>query len=174
MKIGISISFLLLIFSNLVLADCKSLLNERLNNDLNLTYEQFDQTNKSGFRLLENSNCYAEAASLIRAYIKHNSSNKKSLTWHLAQMEGFAGNYEAAIKHAKTVLKENEDLSKFPMLWNDFVLGNIAFWSKDKEQLKIHIAKIEKKSNFKPNEINLNYLKKLLINFESSYKTALS
>jgi len=174
MKIGVSFTFLFFIFSNSVFADCKSELADRLKSDLNLTYQEFDQTNGSGFRLLEASGCFAEAATLIKTYIKHNNSKENALIWHLAQMEGFAGNYEQAIAHAKSVLKDNEDLSKFPMHWNDFVLGNIAFWSKDQEKLKKHIENIQVNSSFKPNEINLRYLNKLLRNFDSSYKEALS
>ncbi|MDO6612327.1 hypothetical protein Q4601_07185 [Shewanella sp. 1_MG-2023] len=173
MKIGVSLAILLLTFSNSVLADCKSELADRLEADLNLTYQKFDQTNDSGFRLLEASGCYAEAASLIKTFIKHNNSKENALIWHLAQMEGFAGNYEQAITHAKSVLIDNEDLSKFPMHWNDFVLGNIAFWSKDEQSLKKHIDNIQINSGFKPNKINLKYLSKLLVNFDSSYKEAL-
>ena len=89
-------------------------------------------------------------------------------------MEGLAGNYQQAIVHAKKVLNPNEDLSEFPMYWNDFILGNIAFWSKDKAMLKKHMANIEKGLSFKPNQINFNYLNNLLINFNSSYLQALS
>ena len=89
-------------------------------------------------------------------------------------MEGLAGNYQQAIVHAKKVLNPNEDLSEFPMYWNDFILGNIAFWSKDKAMLKKHMANIEKGLSFKPNQINFNYLNNLLTNFNSSYLQAFS
>ncbi|WP_419147858.1 hypothetical protein [Pseudoalteromonas 'SMAR'] len=168
MKIGI-LSIALMVMANSALADCKVALQKRLEKDLDLSYQQFDQTKDSGFRLLEQSGCYAEAATLIKSYIAHNNSKESSLTWHLAQMEGLAGNYQQAIFQAKKVLKPNENLSEFPMYWNDFVLGNIAFWSKDKGMLKKHMANIEQGVSFKPNQINLNYLNLLLKNFNSSY-----
>lgn len=173
MKTGLlSIGFLFI--SNVAFADCKAALEERLKDDLNLTYQQFDQTDDAGFRLLEKSGCHTEAAILIKRFITHNNSKESSLTWHLAQMEGLAGNYQHAIFYANKVLDPNEDLSNSKMYWNDFVLGNIAFWNKDKVKLKQYIANIEKGQNFKPNQINLNYLNQLLKNFDLSYKQALS
>jgi hypothetical protein len=173
MKTGLlSIGFLFI--SNVVFADCKVALEERLKEDLNLTYQQFDQTYDAGFRLLEKSGCHAEAAILIKRFITHNNSKESSLTWHLAQMEGLAGNYKQAVFHAKKVLDPDEDLSNSKMYWNDFVLGNIAFWSKDEAKLRKHIANIENGQNFKPNQINLNFLNQLLKSFDSSYKQALS
>ena len=173
MKTGI-LSIGLLFTSNLAFADCKIALEERLKDDLNLTYQQFDQTYDAGFRLLEKSGCHAEAAILIKRFISHNNSKESSLTWHLAQMEGLAGNYQQAVFQAKKVLDPNEELSGSKMYWNDFVLGNIAFWNKDKEKLKQHIVNIEKGQSFKPNQINLNYLNQLLKHFDLSYKQALS
>ena len=173
MKTGLlSIGFL--IISNVSFADCKVELEERLKDDLSLTYQQFDQTYDAGFRLLEKSGCHAEAAILIKSYISHNNSNESSLTWHLAQMEGLASDYQQAVFHAKKVLDPDEKLSGSKMYWNDFVLGNIAFWNKDKAKLKQHIANIEKGQSFKPNQINLNYLNQLLKHFDLSYKQALS
>lgn len=125
-------------------ADCEIALQKRLKEDLDLTYQQFDQTNDAGFRLLEKSGCHGEAATLIKRYIEHNKSKESSLTWHLAQMQALAGNYQQATVHAKTVLNPNEDLNTSPMYCNDFVLGNIAFWSKGKAMLKKHMANIEK------------------------------
>ncbi|MCG7544590.1 hypothetical protein MHM93_10390 [Pseudoalteromonas sp. MM17-2] len=93
---------------------------------------------------MEKSGCYGEAAILIKRYIAHNNSTESSLTWHLAQMQALAGNYQQAIVHAKTVLNPNEDLNTSPMYCNDFVLGNIAFWSRDKTMLKKHMANIKK------------------------------
>jgi hypothetical protein len=163
-----------LFISNFAFADCEIALQKRLKEDLNLTYQQFDKTYDTGFRLLEKSGCHGEAAILIKRFIEHNDSKESSLTWHLAHMEGLAGNYQQAIVHAKKVLNPNEDLSEFPMYWNDFILGNIAFWSKDKAMLKKHMANIEKGLSFKPNQINFNYLNNLLTNFNSSYLQALS
>jgi len=79
MKTGLS-SIGFLIISNVSFADCKVELEERLKDDLSLTYQQFDQTYDAGFRLLEKSGCHAEAAILIKRYISHNNSNESSLT----------------------------------------------------------------------------------------------
>ena len=42
-----------LFISNFAFADCEIALQKRLKEDLNLTYQQFDQTYDAGFRLLE-------------------------------------------------------------------------------------------------------------------------
>lgn len=89
-------------------------------------------------------------------------------------MKGLSGDYQQAVVHAKKVLNPNEDISVFPMYWNDFILGNIAFWSRDKATLEIHIKNIKVGMSFKPNEINLNYLNRLLQHFDSSYLEAMS
>ena len=72
MKTGL-LSIGLLFTSNLAFADCKVALEERLKDDLNLTYQQFDQTYDAGFRLLEKSGCHAEGAILIKRCISHNN-----------------------------------------------------------------------------------------------------
>lgn len=172
MKTGI-LSTALLLLSTQAAADCNEILQERLSQDLTLSYKEFDQTSDAGFRLLVNSACYAEAATLIKKYIDHNHSKENSLFWHLAQMYGFSGDYKQAIYYAKQVLNESEDLAESPMYWNDFVLGNIAFWNRDKSKLKQHIENVEKGLSFKPNEMNARYLQRLLANFETSYEKAL-
>lgn len=46
--------------------------------------------------------------------------------------------------YVKKVLDFDEKLSGLKMYWNDFVLGNIVFWNKDKEKLRKYIVNIEK------------------------------
>ena len=81
MKTGLlSIGFLFI--SNVAFADCKAALEERLKDDLNLTYQQFDQTDDAGFRLLEKSGCHTEAAILIKRFI---CSCKFELSFHMSK-----------------------------------------------------------------------------------------
>lgn len=174
MRVIAALTLFFALWSGSVLADCQSELASRLSTDLTLSYQAFDQTEQAGFRILGQAGCYKEAAALIAAYIEHNNSKDVSLTWHLAQMEGLAGNYQQAIKHGKAVLNEHEDLSVYPMYWNDYVLGNIAFWQRDKQQLQTHIQNVRQGEHFKPNAINLRYLEKLSNNFELSYLEAIS
>ncbi|PMG27913.1 hypothetical protein BCU94_18655 [Shewanella sp. 10N.286.52.C2] len=168
------IIMLVLITSSDLLADeCEILLKSKIQNELAFTYEEFDQTENNGFRPLEKMFCFKEAAELLELYIIANQSNKSSLRWHLAQMKAFNGEYEAAIVYANSVIDIEEDLDDFPLMWNDFVNANIAFLMRDKEALIKYRDKISARKNFKPNELNLLYVEKLLVGFDSTYQKAI-
>ena len=66
---------------SLVYADdrCNALLEKHLESDMDLSYEEFDQTMDSGFRVLGAQGCHTEAADLIERYIEENSAEQNSL-----------------------------------------------------------------------------------------------
>jgi hypothetical protein len=67
----ISIFVLLLPFNGFTYAvDCEVKYKKHLTTDLELSYEEFDQTMDSGMRILVNAGCHQEAADLIEAYIE--------------------------------------------------------------------------------------------------------
>lgn len=98
--------------------DCQQLYREHLESDLTLSYEAFDQTMGSGFRELSAQGCEREAADLIEAYIEATGAEQNSLRWHIAQLRASHGDYEQAVRYARSSLLENEDLSARPLRWN--------------------------------------------------------
>ncbi|WP_337879670.1 hypothetical protein [Rheinheimera sp.] len=156
-----------------VRADCNSLLTERLNTDLALPYASFDQTPGNSWRELEARKCYREAAILIEHYVRSNNATQRSLKWHLLQMYAFAGENKKAVEIVSAVLLPDEQTSKSPLLWNDYVLATSGFLEKDFAKLKFHRDQIAKQGKgFKPNEMNMAVLDRLIDNFGQTYQMA--
>ena len=158
---------LFVLFPTLSLAiDCTKEYQQHLKTDLDLSYKEFDQTMNSGMRTLGNAGCHKEAADLIEAYIQKNKATENSLRWHVAQQRAMADDYPMAILSAKEVLLENEDFSKQPLRWNDYVLATIAFWEGNKEVLIIHRNEVAKgKDVYFGNALNLKLLDVLIEKF---------
>lgn len=154
--------------------DCQSLYEAHLESDMTLTYEKFDQTMDSGFRVLAGKGCAKEAADLIEQYIGHNSAEQSSLRWHVAQLRASHGNNEEAIRFAKTTLIENEDFSVRPLRWNDYVLATIAFLEQNEENLAFHRERVaDGVDEHQGNAMNLRILDAFVQNFGADYATAL-
>ncbi|KKO48357.1 hypothetical protein VT06_11695 [Arsukibacterium sp. MJ3] len=164
---------ILFAFAFAVRADCDSLLMNGLSNNLKLTYEEFDQTPGNGWRALEARKCYREAALLIDKYILSNNANQTSLKWHLLQMYAFSGESNKALEIVSAVLLPDEQQSNSPFLWNDYVLATAGFLAKDLAKLKLHRDNVAKYGKgFKPNEMNLATLDRLIENFDQTYQIA--
>lgn len=154
--------------------DCQQLYREHLESDLTLSYEAFDQTMGSGFRELSAQGCEREAADLIEAYIEATGAEQNSLRWHIAQLRASHGDYEQAVRYARSSLIENEDLSARPLRWNDYVLATIAFLEEDREALQRHRDRVaEGVDEHRGNAMNLRLLDALIEHFEASYAEAL-
>ena len=168
------IIFAILFFSALTArAECDSLLMNGLSNDLKLTYEEFDQTPGHGWRTLEAQKCYSEAATLLEQYIISNNANQTSLKWHLLQMYAFSDEREKALEIVSDTLLTSEQQGSSPFLWNDYVLATAGFLEKDFAKLKFHRDNLAKYGKgFKPNEINLATLDRLIENFDKTYRMA--
>lgn len=154
--------------------DCDVLFQEHIESDMELSYEEFDQTMNTGFRVLGAAGCHEQAADLILAYIAHNDAEQSSLRWHVAQLRASHGDYEQAIEYANSVLLEEEDFAVRALRWNDYVLATIAFLEKDKEALVHHRNQVEKGvGEHAGNELNLRLLDSLIRHFDQSYEYAL-
>ena len=153
--------------------DCQAEYTKRLQTDLNLSYKEFDQTEGKGMRALAYAGCAKEAADLIVAYIKKNDAKQSSLFWHVAQQRASDGENAEAIRYARQSLAKEEDLSKRPLRWNDYVLATIAFLEKDKEKFLQHRENVAQGKDLHfGNAMNLKLLDGLLKNFDKNYKQA--
>lgn len=158
-----------------VTVDCKALYQQHLKTDLQLPYQQFDQTEHQGFRLLAEQQCDQQAADLIEAYIAKNQAKQSSLRWHIAQLRASSGDYANAIRYANTVLNEQEDFSKNPLRWNDYVKATIAFLERDRKALQVHRDRVvAAAAEHFGNELNGKLLDALLRHFDRDYRYATS
>lgn len=155
-------------------ADCPALLTEHRATDFKLSYQEFDQTMNSGFRVLAAAGCDKQAADLIEEYIRVTGATQNSLRWHVAQLRATQGDYAEAIKFARTCLNEKEDFSAHPLRWNDYVLATIAFLQHDRPALQQYRDRIAQGKDYKGNAINLRLVDSLLRNFDQDYKYATS
>ena len=168
-------AFLMLFTAFTYAIDCKVEYKKHLITDLELSYEEFDQTMNSGMRVLGNAGCHQETADLIEAYIEKNQATENSLRWHIAQQRAMSGDYPRSILSAKQVLSEKEDFSVQPLRWNDYVLATIAFMEGDQKALIAHRNEVAKGSDdYFGNKLNLKLLDGLIKNFGKSYSYATS
>jgi hypothetical protein len=152
--------------------DCRSRLERQLPLLPSQSYEQFDQTEGAGFRLLAEAGCFVEAAQLIDSYADYHRQRVELLRWHAAQMLAKAGLYEAAIDRAQQALLK-KDRAGFG--WNDYVRGTIAFLQRDKAALIRHRDLVaEAAAGVPANQPNLRILDRLLVNFDQPYAVAVS
>ncbi len=153
--------------------DCQAELKKHLQNDLALSYKEFDQTLGRGMRPLANMGCSKETADLILVYMQKNKDFTSSLTWHVAQQRALQGENVIAAQYARMSLKETEDFAAQPLRWNDYVLATIAFLENDLVKLRMHRDKVaQAKESFWGNEMNLKLLDKLVKHFGKGYKEA--
>lgn len=168
-----TIFVILFFFTFAVKAECDSLLINGLNNDLKLSYEKFDQTPGNGWRVLTANKCFREAAILIDKYILENNANQISLKWHLLQMYAFSNQNDKALELVSDVLLTEDQQSNSPFLWNDYVLATAGFLENDLLKLKLYRDNLAKYGKgFKPNEMNLATLDRLIENFGQRYQIA--
>ncbi|MFN9031584.1 MAG: hypothetical protein ACK54C_02870 [Betaproteobacteria bacterium] len=149
--------------------NCDALLQRHLASDMALDQKRFDQGDSTGFRVLAQARCFAEAEQLILAYITTNNNQSSNLWWHAAQMAARGGRLVAASQHARRAL-DAEPAKDDPFLWNDYVLGSIAFFERDRAGLQRHRDVIaERGMALWANRMNLNMLDTMLENFDLSY-----
>jgi hypothetical protein len=154
---------------------CEALYAEHAQTDLQLSYEAFDQTEGSGFRVLARSGCLKEAADLIERYVEHTHATQHSLLWHIAQLRAEQGDSAEAIRYARKVVAESEDHARHPLRWNDYVLATIAFLEHNKPRLVHHRNLIAAAADAHfGNQLNLKLIDSLVRNFDKDYKYAVS
>ena len=154
--------------------DCEALYQQRLQTDLSLSYEEFDQTMGGGFRALAQEGCEREAADLIEAYVEANDADQNSLRWHIAQLRASHGDSAEAIRYARASLLDEEAAAQIPLRWNDYVRATIAFLEKDLEVLVHHRDRVaEGVEDHRGNAMNLRLLDAMIEHFDATYSEAL-
>jgi hypothetical protein len=154
-------------------AECAALFAQHFPSDLALSYEAFDQTEGSGFRVLAARRCEREAADLIVEYLVANKATQRSLRWHVAQLRATHGDTPRAIAYARSVLAEHENFDASPLRWNDYVLATIAFLERDRDALVRHRDNVAAgAAAHAGNALNLKLLDRLIRHYGSSYAEA--
>jgi tRNA A-37 threonylcarbamoyl transferase component Bud32 len=147
---------------------------------LDLSYQQFDQTYHSGWRVLaQDEKGFREAAALIEAYLLHdnlNNSERVNLHFHAAQCLAFAGDAKSvldALGHLKQAHYVNEP-PDIPLRWNDYVSANEAFLKGDLDALKAARERIAAGPKLNGVPANLDVVDRLIARFGKPYRNAYS
>ncbi len=153
--------------------ECPEALEQHRATDMALSFDAFDQTPGRGWRALDEMGCYAEAAQLIQAYIDRNPGQEWNLSFHLAQLWAFAGEYERAIAIALPRRYSDAQLAaRPPHMSNDHIDGTIAFWRRDLEGLKQARDRLAARPRHWANEVNIANLDRLIAHFHLPYEQA--
>lgn len=140
-----------------------------------LTYQQFDQTSRAGWRYWASKGKYREAAKLVEQYLKRHSKLEKwqivNLHFHAGQLYAFANDYKEARVHLKRSLVKKEPPNT-PIKWNAYVSATIAFLDKDKKRLVRLRGEIARGPKWGDSIPNLNVVDSLLANLEKPYAKA--
>ncbi|MCB1582881.1 MAG: hypothetical protein R3E90_09545 [Marinicella sp.] len=148
----------ILLGMSLLNTDCEQQYLNQMKTDMDLSYQEFDQTMDQGFRRLAKT-CKSQAIDLIKNYIIVNQAEQDSLRWHIAQLAGELGRYEEAILYAKTTLRVDDTGA---LKWNDYVMGYMAYWESDVETLKEKIDVLEATTEHQGNAINAKLLRRFM------------
>lgn len=169
-KISTYISLIyLVILANETHASCQIHLKEQEKKLPIISYTNFDQNENDGWRALSNQGCDNEALSLMDKYIELQESRVRNVYWHKAQNYAYLENRLDAIQAARKslgLLDESNHLKD----WNNYVLGNIAFLEKNRNDL---IFRLQELSATKGSLKNTRILSRLLTCFDKTYKEAL-
>ena len=172
------LGIILALFSNVARAtpeDC-CIPSQEKTRLLQLAFNDFDQDLTHSWRLWANSGCYDVSIDLIESYEKlHDSilnySQKNVLVWHTGQLYGAKNDSVNARAHFVASLNPNEPVDS-PVLWNDYVIGSIAFLDHDLEIIKAHRNKIANGPIFGGKRPNLNVMDNFITYFDQPYSVA--
>lgn len=140
---------------------------------LALSYQEFDQTPGSGWRVLaEDEKRYSEAARLIEKYLNQHSElnrfQRVTLHWHAAQLLAIAGDVTAALEHLPFARLAPEPPNSL-VRWNDYVEATAAFLEGDRARLLAARGRIATNS---PGDANLQVVDSLVAHFGAPYGIA--
>ena len=142
MKLLPLISIGSLIFIALTSGGCRTkALDAERERLLALSFDEFDQTNGSGFRLLLDQKRHVEAAELVQEYLRRNGRNltereRVSLNFHAGQLYGIVGDPSKAAPHLIRALYKGEPTPDgHPAYWNAYVDATRAFIARDRSGL---------------------------------------
>ena len=152
--------------------DCDALHDEQRDPAMRLNYQAFDQTPGSGFRVLAEAGCARQAGDLIEEYMATHGAEQNSLSWHLAQLRGEAGQTEEAIIAARSTLKPDEAPTE-AFRWNAHVRAYLAFLLHDRTAFDAALAELlDHVQDHQGNAINAGFWRKLEPHFDEGYAAA--
>jgi hypothetical protein len=143
---------------------------------ISLKFDDFDQDLTHSWRLWADQGCYDVAIDLIESYKTTNfthldDSQKRLLTWHAGQLYGDKNESKNARAHFVASLNPDEPVDS-QVLWNDYVIGSVAFLDHDLEILKAHRNKIAKGPTFNGKKPNLHVMDDFITYFDKPYGVA--
>ena len=145
---------------------------------LDLSYQQFDQTPHSGWRLLaQDEKRFREAAALIETYLSHarlDPSEQINLHFHAAQCLAFAGDEKSlpeALGHLKQA-RYSPEPPGLPLRWNDYVSATEAFLKGDLDALKAARERIANGPKLDGVPANLDVADRLIAGLGRPYREA--
>lgn len=108
---------------------------------LNMGYQEFDQDMKGGWRAVADGGCELEAAKLLEEYLGMHEAKlepwqRRILRWHAGQMQAFAGETTAALRHFRKSYETRDIDKQAPLRWNAYVRATIAFLQGDLKTLR--------------------------------------
>ena len=143
--------------------------------ELELSYEAFDQRPGGGWRKIADEGKYLEAAKLIDRYEKEKKGleewQRVNLRFHAGQLYAFAGDKDQALARFKIALYAREPADS-PIRWNAYVRATMAFLERDRKkltELREQIAKGPKHRGVVP---NLDVVDRLIECFDEPYSVA--
>ena len=138
-----------------------------------MTFNEFDQTEDQGWRLLARQRDFTGAARAIETYLKTTPDlepwQSRILHFHAVQMHAFGGAIERALPH----LPFSRDLDEAPdaqIRWNDYVTATEAFLRGDRVGLisaRERIALGQEEDG--PGASNLRIVDRLIAGFGNPY-----
>lgn len=138
---------------------------------LTLNLAAFDQTPESGWRILQDKGCFAEAADLIEEYVRLHG-HTYVLAFHGGQLRLKAGSYAAARELFEQAKRSDMEADN-PLKWNEFVDAYLAFIGNDRERLQKARDAIAVRTDFWGNRANLAVVEKMLKNLGKPYVEAI-
>ena len=104
-----------------------------------LNQDAFDQDISGGWRKLEDDDCEADAADLIRDWRMAHKAKDSVLFWHEGQLRADIGQTDAALAlFRKSLRTPQQDRTG----WNLYVKGTIAFLKRDRRAFNTAEAKL--------------------------------
>lgn len=150
-----------------LLGNAASCVVQDKDNVLSLDLVSFDQTAGKGWRVLQDSGCFLEAANLIDEYVARHGRSY-TLSFHAGQLLLKSGDYTAA--RAKFALAKRNDLPpERPLKWNEFVDAYVAYINDDRQALQLARDAIAVRSDFLGNKKNLEVVDRLLAKLGRPY-----
>ena len=143
--------------------------------ELQVSYQDFDQRPGGGWRRFADKEKYLEAAKLIDRYEKEREGleewQRVNLRFHAGQMYAFADRNKQAIARFKKAFLPKEPADS-PIRWSAYVKATIAFLERDREKLAELRAEIAKGPKFQGVVPNLDVVDRLIKNFNDPYSVA--